>query len=183
MLFKYADAANSGTLATREFYKTSDDFYFGNDDADDLFATIKRIAKQQPGIKIRLIGHSLGGWCAAKLSKRLHQAGIGTSLLITIDPVGVAYFMRIADSESEPPRPVADVWVNIVAEHAKKYGVDDIIADAGTRWRPSRDWGLKIKPTFDYNTPFSHADVWKMMVFQGAKGKSAWEILITPPAK
>lgn len=153
--------------------------YYGYDEMEQLFVAIQKQCAQQPGTRIRLIGHSLGAWRAAKLSSQLAEKGIAVALLITIDPVGVGYFMRFAGSEPNTPAPKANLWINILAGHTVAYDEDDVVADAGVRWRPARDPALKAKPKYDYETPYSHAAVWPMMVFPGANGKSAWQLLLT----
>lgn len=164
--------------------KGSDDAYFGYDEMDQIIEAIKKCHKLNSSVKIRLLGHSLGGWKAAKISERLSKEGILTALLVTIDPVGTGYFMKHTDApwklgneDLTLPHPTPATWINILATHPN-YSRDDVVADLGIRWHPSRDPGLKKKPTYDYGTPYSHAEVWKMMSFPSAQGKSAWQILM-----
>ena len=180
LLVRYLDTIKSTPLGAKELNRDFNSAHWGYDEMDRLFQTIHALCKQKPGCKIRLIGHSLGGWQAAKMTSRLAQIGIPTSLLITIDPVGISYFMNFPGNETGLPRPVAAVWVNLLAEHTIEYALDDGVADAGVRWKPARDNGLKSPPTFDIGTPYSHADVWQMMVFPGQAGISAWQLLTRP---
>ena len=173
----YLKAVSTSSLAAMEANQKFESAYFGYDEMDELFDAIQVLIKRHPNIKIRLLGHSLGGWQAAKMSSRLAIAGIKTDLLVTLDPVGIGYFMNFPGNETSLPRPKAQTWINIAATHTIEYDVNDAVADAGIRWRPSRDSELKHKPTFDIGTPYSHADVWKMVTFPGAASKSAWEIL------
>jgi pimeloyl-ACP methyl ester carboxylesterase len=151
--------------------------YFGYDETEKIFERIKALHQQQPGVRVRLIGHSLGGWRAAKLSAQLAEVGIKPALLVTIDPVGVFYFPRYEMFDIALPRPAAQVWINILANPIGKNGIDDHIAELGSKWQPAHDSGLRNKPTFDYSTPLHHAQVWKMMTFPGAGGRSAWDFL------
>lgn len=178
-------SAISGKTSNEEINKGNKDAYFGYDETEEIIAAIRRHHKTNPFVKIRLIGHSLGAWQAARISAKIAREGITTSLLVTIDPVGITYFMRMtdtfwraSDTDITPPRPVASKWINILASPQNGGDIDDAIADAGMRWHPSRDNGLKSKPTFDYGTPYHHGEPWKMMNFPGAGTKSAWQILI-----
>ncbi len=177
LILRYFDALNSGKLPMVELNKTFEACYFGHDEMDALFLVIIDMNKRTPAAKIRLVGHSLGGWQAAVLSNRLAASGIQTHLLVTIDPVGVGYFMNFPGGQYSLPRPITKQWINLAANHTIGYDVNDAVADAGIRWHPWRDTGLKTKPQFDIGTPFSHADVWDMMTFPDAAGKSAWQIL------
>lgn len=178
LVLRYFLAIQSTALASLEQNNVDGGEYWGYDEMDKLFLAIQNKHKINGGIKIRLIGHSLGGWQAAKLSARLAGIGIATDLLITIDPVGISYFMNFPGSEAELPRPNARIWINLIANHTRGYNSDDAVADAGIRWRPERDTGLKRKPTLNIETPYSHADLWQMMVFPGTGGKSAWQFLV-----
>lgn len=177
LIAKYIKAIRSGAIGCSEAMQGLSN-YFGYDEMDTLFQAIQAIVKNNPKIAIRLVGHSLGAWQAAKMTERLAQAGISTALLITIDPVGIGYFMNFPGGQYSLPRPIAKVWVNLAANHTIQYQRDDAVADAGIRWHPWRDTGLKNQPTHDIATPYSHADVWLMMTFPGTTGKSAWQTLL-----
>ncbi len=117
--------------------------------------------------------------------ERLAKASITTALLITIDAVGIVYFMKTTDvlwnvgnDDLTLPRPVATKWINILANHTIKYDRNDAVADAGMRWQPSFDSTLKQKPDGDYRTPYSHAEVFEMMTFPGAASRGAWALLL-----
>lgn len=181
LLNRYLDAIRPTALWAMEQNRTIDDAYWGYDEMDALFMAIQKLIKNKPGTQVRLIGHSLGAWQAGKLSSRLAEVGIATALLVSIDPVGIGYFLEFPGNEASLPRPQAVNWINLVANHLAGYTVDDGVADAGIRWRPERDTGLKRKPTLNIETPYSHADVWQMMVFPGGGGKSAWQTLMAVP--
>ncbi len=181
LVTRYFQAITTLPLGQAEVNQSFADAYFGYDEMDQLFARIQELRKRMPTVKIRLLGHSLGGWQAAKMSTRLAGQGIMPSLLVTLDPVGIAYFMNFPGRETSLPRPEAALWLNVCANATNDYSTDDAIADAGVRWRPYRDTALKRKPNFDIGTPYSHADVWRMMTFPGANGKSAWQLLTAMP--
>ena len=172
-------------LIGMEINKTAEEAYYGYDETEQLFIRIRNIHMRHPSVKIRLIGHSLGGWKAAKLTEKLAKESISTALLITLDPVGMVYFKSIAAflgrrglADITRPRPKAAVWVNLLASHTVRYDRNDLIADAGMRWRPHRDRGLKDKPHTDHHTPYSHAEVMEMMTFSGKAGNPAWALLM-----
>jgi hypothetical protein len=172
-------------LIGAEINQTAEEAYYGYDETEQLFIAIRNIHKRHPSVKIRLIGHSLGGWKAAKLTEKLAKESIPTALLITIDPVGTVYFKSMAALlgrrglvDITRPRPKAAVWVNLLANHTIQYDHNDLIADAGMRWRPHRDGGLKHKPHTDHHTPYSHAEVMEMMTFSGKAGNAAWALLM-----
>lgn len=177
LIRRYLTTLAENKQSALELNNSLEKMYWGYDELPQLLAAILQTAKAHPTARIRLIGHSLGGWQAAKLSGKLAQAGVTTSLLITLDPVGIGYFLKMTGSDSLPPQPSATTWINILANHTIAYTQDDLIADAGVRWRPARDMLLTNKPQADYAVPHSHADVWQMMTFPGTKGQSAWQIL------
>jgi hypothetical protein len=181
LIKRYVLALGQSPLAGLEQNKRLENAYFGYDEGEELLAMAIALHKKDGTMTVRLIGHSLGAWRAAKLSAELAKVGITTSLLITIDPVGNIYFLRFPGNESFTPAPVAKKWINILAQHTISYNRDDAIADAGGRWRPGRDILLKTAPNADYATPYSHAAVWQMMVFPGSDGRSAWQALMAPP--
>jgi hypothetical protein len=187
LVMRYFAAISNRTFTAVEMNKGVQEAYFGYDELEQVLASIRRHHQANPAVKIRLVGHSLGAWQAAKISAMMAAEGITTSLLITIDPVGIVYFMRLTDTfwrvgsmDPTPPRPVAQQWINILAHYPGGADIDDKIADAGMRWHPARDPGVKSRPAFDYGAPFHHGEPWKMMAFPGAAGKSAWQILTDP---
>jgi hypothetical protein len=182
---KYLVSIQNTPLFAAEINKTVEHLYYGYDEMDELFLVIQKICASHPAVKIRLVGHSLGGWKAAKLTEKLAKASITTALLITIDPVGIGYFMKTTDAfwrlgndDLTLPRPLATVWINILANHTLQYDRNDMIADFGVHWQPFHDSGLAHKPNGDYCTPYSHADILPMMTFPGAASQGAWALLI-----
>lgn len=177
LIGRYLDAINKTEIGAREINNHSQKCYFGYDEEASILNKIFELKKTNPSVEIRLVGHSLGGWIAANLSEQITQAGMSNTLLITIDPVGVGYFNGYYTPILTMPRPDARIWINILAMYANGYKIDDLVADLGYRYRPSRDSSLKKKPQFDYGTPFSHAAALEMMMFPGAGGQSAWAYL------
>ncbi|MFZ4406185.1 MAG: thioesterase domain-containing protein [Paracraurococcus sp.] len=85
------------------------------------------IAAQPPGRPIRLIGHSWGGNCAARVAAALGQQGHPVELLLTIDPVtrGVGpEFLRQV-------RAGAQRWINARAGGAEGFDYSDLVAAIG----------------------------------------------------
>ncbi len=160
-----------------EVNHTPDKLYWGFDEMDALLAEIKSTVRRFRAVKIRLIGHSFGGFQAAKLSTRLAQEGIVTDLLITLDPVGSGNLSKFVGLGRRPVHPKANTWVNICANHTIRYDRTDAVADLGVRWKPGRDRSLKIQPHSDFGVPHSHTAIWEMMHFPGIAGDSAWGLL------
>lgn len=127
-------------------------------------------------IPIYIIGHSLGGWNGAHLSRILSQKGYKVEMLITLDPVngntGLEYF---SDLYHDVPLPVgAGFWINIKTEpDLRDIDISDVIARAGNKWDP---W--VGKPNINYVTKKSHAEARSMFIEKIKEGKSANELLL-----
>ncbi|WP_248804274.1 alpha/beta hydrolase [Pseudomonas sp. MWU13-2100] len=114
---------------------------------------------------IYIVGHSLGGWNGAHLSKILSDEGYKIALLITLDPVGKGFLVWLGSNiDYSEPTPVADMWINIRANPIKS-DASDHVANFGERWIVSQ--GPAINATVDIH----HALASHMMVapIQGAK--------------
>lgn len=122
-------------------------YYYGYDKAETaLYEKIKAdVGSSMRSDKYGLIivGHSLGGWKAAKLVEKLTETNVCSNidLLITLDPVGETYFMNLFLPD---PRP--QYWINVftngitvVSKDAKgkkssSIESDNIVAALGNRW-------------------------------------------------
>ncbi|WP_085633796.1 alpha/beta hydrolase [Pseudomonas sp. R16(2017)] len=114
---------------------------------------------------IYIVGHSLGGWNGAHLSKILSDEGYKIALLITLDPVGKGFLVWLgSDIYYSEPTPVADMWINIRANPIKS-DASDHVANFGERWVVSQG------PTINATVNINHAFASHMMVapIQGAK--------------
>ncbi len=98
-----------------------------------------------------IIGHSLGAWNGAHLSGALSKAGYHVEMLVTIDPVGEGAFISMADIYTNTPKPVAKMWINILANPENDNG-SDVIADLGERWI------IKAGPNLNCELDVNHAD-------------------------
>ena len=87
-------------------------------------------------IGLYIVGHSLGGWNGAHLSRILSDKGYTIQMLITLDPVGKGTNTQIiSDVYWTTPKPIAKYWIN-VSTYPESYQSDDFIADLGGQWNP-----------------------------------------------
>ncbi|RMQ41649.1 hypothetical protein ALQ04_00538 [Pseudomonas cichorii] len=83
---------------------------------------------------VYIVGHSLGGWNGAHLSKILSEAGYTIKFLVTLDPVGQGFLVWLgSDIYLSEPSPVAEIWINILANSSEPDSSDSV-ADFGERW-------------------------------------------------
>lgn len=85
---------------------------------------------------IYIIGHSLGGWNGAYLTKLLAVRGFQTTMLITLDPVGKQIALgAFADIHFSTPEVHAASWINIRATPPNNMDSSDVVAWLGGQWR------------------------------------------------
>ncbi|WP_122412559.1 alpha/beta hydrolase [Pseudomonas viridiflava] len=139
----------------------------GESDIEDHF--IKLIpGKSSP---VYIVGHSLGGWNGAHLSRILSDKGYKIALLITLDPVGKGSLVWLgSDIYYSEPTPVAEMWINIRA-HPDKPDASDHVANFGERWSVGQ--GPNINATVNLN----HAFAGHMMVALIEENKCALDFL------
>lgn len=98
-------------------------------------------------IPIYIVGHSLGAWNGAHLSKILADEGYTVKMLITLDPVGAGFLVWVgSDIYGKEPEPSADMWINVLAD-PKVPDKSDSVANFGERWTIKR--GPDINATMD----------------------------------
>ncbi len=100
---------------------------------------------------IFIIGHSLGGWNGAHLSRTLGNAGYNVEMLVTIDPVGEGAMVQNSDIYTKKPEVSAKYWLNIRAAPKNENG-SDFIAEFGERWT------VKEGPNLNVSLDVNHAD-------------------------
>lgn len=157
---------------TNKIYCSS--YYIGFDDADIEFSKYQTQVRERidKNVKIFIIGHSLGGWNGAHLSKVLSDFGFDIEMLITLDPVGTGLGVQlVSDLYSGEPNPSAKYWINILAK-PKNPDFSDTIADTGGRWIINK--GPNINAILDVN----HAYALKMAKTKVYQNKSSLETLI-----
>jgi hypothetical protein len=122
---------------------------------------------------IYIIGHSLGGWNAAHLSKILSDKGYKVKMLITIDPVGMDAIVNGSSKMYwKTPKPKADFWINIFVD-PKNYNFPDFIADMGNQWKPDVN-----SPNVFHTTSISHENADGIFIEKTSTGKSAFDYMI-----
>ncbi|QJI41243.1 alpha/beta hydrolase [Pseudomonas sp. ADAK2] len=120
---------------------------------------------------VYIVGHSLGGWNGAHLSKIMSDWGYKIKMLITLDPVGEGALVWLgSDIYRETPTPVAEQWINVKAMPTKK-DQSDSVAEFGEKWRVSG--GPAINVTMDTN----HYNAVAMLTRPIAGAKSAGDIM------
>lgn len=83
---------------------------------------------------VYIVGHSLGGWNGAHLSRILSEAGYTIKFLVTLDPVGEGFWVWMgSDIYKSEASPIAETWINIRA-NSSKPDPSDGVADIGGRW-------------------------------------------------
>jgi thioesterase domain-containing protein len=77
------------------------------------------LSRTYPGknAPIYIIGHSLGGWNGANLSRLLSVRGYAVEMLNTIDPIGEGWGVyTISNLHGQYPKPVTKFWINMRVE-------------------------------------------------------------------
>ncbi len=126
------------------------------------------------GTEVFIVGHSLGGWNGAHLSKKLKQKGYSVELLITLDPVGVRGGTQdVADIYRGYPMPLTRFWINIYTNPAKNE-IDDYVAGLGGQWKPNNN-----NLTFFLESQLHHGEASGMLnEFIKNAGASAYTFLV-----
>lgn len=120
---------------------------------------------------VYIVGHSLGGWNGAHLSKILSKKGYKVEMLITLDPVGEGALVWLgSDIYFSKPEPVSGYWINVKAA-PKRPDASDAVANFGEQWRV--DSGPDINTHMDVN----HAYVLDMFISPVRGSASASDIL------
>ncbi|MBB4866543.1 pimeloyl-ACP methyl ester carboxylesterase [Pseudomonas nitritireducens] len=118
---------------------------------------------------IYIVGHSLGAWNGAHLSRILTEKGYRVAMLVTLDPVGEGVLVWLfSNIYRDAPEPKAAFWINVAA-HPKLPNASDTVAEFGERWYVMK--GPDISAFVDIN----HADAGLMFVSPLYGGRSALE--------
>lgn len=121
---------------------------------------------------VYIIGHSLGGWNGAHLSKVLADKGYRIPVLVTLDPVGEGQIVwGISNIYQKEPAPKAEYWVNVRAD-AKDWNFSDLVADFGEQW------DMKSGPNMNGRVDVNHADAWAIFIADLGAGLSARDVLM-----
>lgn len=121
---------------------------------------------------IYIVGHSLGGWNGAHLTKLMSEWGYRMQMLITLDPVGEGALVWIgSDIYRQRPDPVAVEWINIKATPTNRNSSDGV-ADFGEKWIVS------CGPSLNVNVDTSHANALELFDAPISGGNSASDLLL-----
>ncbi len=121
---------------------------------------------------VYIIGHSLGGWNGAHLSKVLSDKGYRIPVLVTLDPVGEGRIVwSISNIYQNEPTPKAEYWVNVRAD-AKDWNISDLVADFGEQW------DMVSGPNMNGRVDVNHADAWAIYIAPLGSGMSARDVLM-----
>lgn len=149
--------------------KTYESFYHGYDEVKGDGDIQKNVLTAIPNknCPIYIIGHSLGGWNGAHLSKILYDKGYRVTLLITLDPVGEGAFVWLGSNiYMNKPEPKSEYWINIRAK-PKNRNSSDGVADFGEQWE------VTSGPQANYVIDTNHANAETMFTTPLLNGVSA----------
>ncbi|MBN6076929.1 hydrolase [Aggregatibacter actinomycetemcomitans] len=121
---------------------------------------------------VYIIGHSLGGWNAAHLSRILKDKGYNVKMLITLDPVGEGNLVYLFSKIYRKPElsPKAETWINLRAESGLEHPSDKV-ADFGEQWN------ITSGPDINEEIKVIHADARGMFIEKLSTGYSAMDYL------
>lgn len=120
---------------------------------------------------IYIVGHSLGGWNGAHLTKIMSEWGYRIQMLITLDPVGEGALVWLgSDIYRERPDPVTADWINIKAMPTKRDSSDGV-ADFGEKWL------ISCGPSLNVNVDTNHANALGLFTARIVGSKSAGDML------
>ncbi|MGE8361283.1 alpha/beta hydrolase [Pseudomonas sp.] len=120
---------------------------------------------------VYIVGHSLGGWNGAHLSKILSEKGYKVEMLITLDPVGEGALVWLgSDIYFSKPEPVSGFWINIRAASTNP-NASDAIAKFGEQWQ------VVSGPDINARVDINHEDALSMFKSPVRDGVSAADIL------
>lgn len=144
----------------------------GGGDIDEYFLS-KIESKEDP---IYIVGHSLGGWNGAQLSRILSEKGYNVEVLVTLDPVGSGAMVGIiSDIYWREPCPRARMWINVWAR-PKKPNISDTVANMGGRWYGAASTSKLTEfisaPILRYFVDISHAEAGRMFTSKSPDGHS-----------
>lgn len=120
---------------------------------------------------VYIVGHSLGGWNGAHLTKIMSEWGYRVQMLITLDPVGEGALVWLgSDIHRERPEPITNDWINIKAAPTQRDPSDGV-ADFGEKWLVS------CGPSVNVSVDTNHANAFGLFNAPIAGRKSASDFL------
>ena len=121
---------------------------------------------------VYIVGHSLGGWNGAHLTKIISEWGYRVQMLVTLDPVGEGALVWLSsDIYFGHPSPVAANWVNIKATPSERDSSDGV-ADFGEKWL------ITYGPSLNVNVDTNHANALALFTARISGNKSAGDLLL-----
>ncbi|KPN91672.1 hypothetical protein [Pseudomonas nunensis] len=120
---------------------------------------------------VYIVGHSLGGWNGAHLTKIMSDWGYKIKMLITLDPVGEGALVWLgSDIYMDKPSPVAENWINIKATPSTPDSSDGV-ADFGEKWI------IDCGPSINANVDANHYNASALFARPISGAKSASDLL------
>jgi hypothetical protein len=120
---------------------------------------------------IYIVGHSLGGWNGAHLSRILSEAGYTVKFLVTLDPVGQGFWVWVgSDIYKSEPSPIAETWINVRAISSQPDSSDGV-AKFGEHWI------ITDGPTMNKTMDIHHASADWMFIEPVQGTKSACDLI------
>ncbi len=121
---------------------------------------------------VYIIGHSLGGWNGAHLSKILSDECYTIKFLVTLDPVGEGFWVWLGSNiYHSKPSPVAETWINVLANSSNPDSSDSV-AEFGERWIIAKG------PTTNKTANIHHAAADRLFIEPVQGEKSACDLII-----
>jgi pimeloyl-ACP methyl ester carboxylesterase len=143
-------------------------------------------------VRVFIIGHSLGAWNGAHLSRILSTEGYKVDLLVTLDPVGVRYNTTLAGADiyHATPRPIAQYWINLCYDGKTGASIPNNVATIGGRWdvmerivgvdqgpHPTASSSPQRFPDVNATVSINHAFTVEAMLAKLQSGNNAWLIM------
>jgi pimeloyl-ACP methyl ester carboxylesterase len=173
-LIQYAKIYLDGkgkTLKGKGLYESFDrsysEIFYASDIKKEIIANIP--AKTTP---VYIIGHSLGAWNGAHLSRTLADAGYNIAMLVTLDPVGEGLLVTMGSAIffNPQPNPKAKLWINVHA--TPKYpDPSDGIANFGGRWV------IKSGPDINVDIDANHGNTIALFLAKVSDGYTVADIV------
>jgi pimeloyl-ACP methyl ester carboxylesterase len=167
---KYLDAREVALHKQRR-YESLDLGYYEVHSRSDIQANVMDVIPSKTA-PVYIIGHSLGGWNGAHLSRALADAGYNVVVLVTLDPVGGGSLVKLGSAIffHPEPEPRAKVWINV---HATPRHPDpsDSVANFGERWV------IKSGPNVNVDADVNHENAKALFTTMLANGMTVADIV------
>ncbi|MDR3445865.1 MULTISPECIES: alpha/beta hydrolase [unclassified Dyella] len=163
--------ARISDLLKRKFYVPCYLGYYEVHSKSDIKKNVLSVIPSKTA-PVYIVGHSLGAWNGAHLSRMLTDAGYNVVMLVTLDPVGGGAIVTLGSSiwSHAEPTPNAKVWINVHAAPTHPNQSDGV-ANFGDRWV------IKSGPNVNVDVNVNHANAGAIFNTKLANGMTVPEIM------